>query len=120
MARKIIMLLSSVTLGISGIILSFALNLLLNLLNIRISDNVMTLIQILGALYFSFGVLNWMAKSSLVGGIYNRPIVLANLAHHFIGGLALLKGQLFKTDASYVIWVLGMLYFFLLSPSGIC
>lgn len=110
MTRKIIMLLSSVTLGISGIILSFAPNLLLNLQNIRISDNAMTLTQILGALYFSFGVLNWMAKSGLVGGIYNRPIVLANFTHYFVGGLALLKGQLFKADTSYVVWLLGVIY----------
>ncbi len=48
--------------------------------------------QLLGALYISQGVLNWIAKGNPMGGIYGRPIGLANLVHFTIGGLALAKG----------------------------
>ena len=50
------------------------------------------LIQILGALYVAFAMLNWTAKDSLIGGIYNRPIAIGNLVHFLIAALALGKG----------------------------
>ena len=52
---------------------------------------VVMLIQLLGALYFGFAALNWMAQGNLVGGIYSRPVTMANLLHFAIAGLALLK-----------------------------
>ena len=38
-----------------------------------------------------FAMLNWMAKGVIIGGIYSRPIVIANLAHFLIGDLELIK-----------------------------
>jgi len=49
------------------------------------------LVQIAGALYLGFAMLNWMAQGSIIGGIYSRPVAIGNLAHFTIGGLALLK-----------------------------
>ena len=50
------------------------------------------LIQLLGALYLGFAIINWMAKDSLIGGIYNRPVALGNLLHFTAAALALAKG----------------------------
>ena len=50
------------------------------------------ILQILGGLYFGFAMLNWTAKSNLIGGIYSRPVAIANFAHFVIGALALTKG----------------------------
>ena len=36
-------------------------------------------------------MLNWMAKGTLIGGIYNKPIAIGNFTHFTIGGLALIK-----------------------------
>jgi hypothetical protein len=49
------------------------------------------LIQIAGALYLGFAMLNWMARGNLIGGIYSRPVAIGNIAHFTIGGLCLLK-----------------------------
>ncbi|HEY1325391.1 MAG TPA: hypothetical protein VGI14_00530 [Casimicrobiaceae bacterium] len=49
------------------------------------------LIQMAGALYLGFAMLNWMAQGSVMGGIYGRPVAVGNLAHFTIGALALLK-----------------------------
>ena len=49
------------------------------------------MVQILAALYLGFAMLNWTAKDSLVGGIYNRPLVVGNILHFVVGGLALAK-----------------------------
>lgn len=52
------------------------------------------MLQMAGALYIGFAMLNWMAKGVLMGGIYARPVVMGNLTHFLVGGLALFKAQL--------------------------
>jgi hypothetical protein len=52
------------------------------------------LIQMAGALYLGFAMLNWMAQGGVMGGIYGRPVAIGNLAHFTIGALALLKALL--------------------------
>ena len=47
--------------------------------------------QLLGALYLGFAMLNWMTKASLIGGIYNRPLAIGNFMHFAAGALALVK-----------------------------
>lgn len=66
-------------------------------------------IQLLGALYFSFALLNWTAKDSLIGGIYNRPIAMGNLVHFTIGALALIKGA-FANPAVTAILAFAIVY----------
>lgn len=67
------------------------------------------LIQILGALYFGFAVINWMARSAPIGGIYNRPLVLANLLHFVPAGIALIKVLIDGADAA-LLWPLALGY----------
>jgi hypothetical protein len=50
------------------------------------------LVQVTGALYLGFAMLNWMVRDSRIGGIFNRPIVVGNLVHFTSAGLAMLKG----------------------------
>lgn len=111
MNTKIVMTLSSVTLGTAGILLTFMPEILLSQLSIEPNKPVLFLMQILGALYFAFGMLNWMTKTSLIGGIYNRPIAVANFTHFFIAGLALTKGLISNPNSSYIIWTAGVIYF---------
>lgn len=66
------------------------------------------LVQLLAALLFAFGMANWVARGSLMGGIYNRPLALGNLTHFTIGALALLKAALSARDA--VTWTLSAVY----------
>lgn len=49
------------------------------------------LIQAAGALYLGFAILNWMARSNLVGGIYSRPVAAGNLVHFSVVAITLLK-----------------------------
>jgi hypothetical protein len=57
------------------------------------------LVQITGALYLGFAMLNWMAQGNIIGGIYSRPVAIANLAHFTIGGLTFLKFVLGNHEA---------------------
>lgn len=61
------------------------------------------LVQVGGALYVGFAILNWMAQGNLIGGIYSRPVAIGNLAHFTIGGLALLKSVIAGQRAVEII-----------------
>jgi hypothetical protein len=67
------------------------------------------LIQLMGVLYFSFALMNWTAKDSLIGGIYARPVSLANFGHFFAGALLLLKYQL-SNQMNFSIFVALVVY----------
>jgi hypothetical protein len=47
------------------------------------------LVQLLGAALFGLGMLNWMNRFAQVGGIYGRPLVVANFANGLTGALML-------------------------------
>lgn len=57
---------SALFLGIMGIILSFAPEQLLVLLDQASNPALILFTQILGALYFGFGIMNWMGKTVLM------------------------------------------------------
>ncbi|MBK8782735.1 MAG: hypothetical protein IPO22_13215 [Anaerolineales bacterium] len=87
MNTKILMMSSSLALGLAGIFALFAPEVLLP----SAAGATSVLVQLMGALYFSFALMNWTAKDSAIGGIYARPVSLANFSHFFSGVLLLLK-----------------------------
>ena len=84
---------SSLFLGIAGLCASFAPQELLAFFGASATGPAPILMQLMGALYFAFALVNWTAKDNIIGGIYSRPVSLGNLAHFVIGALALAKGQ---------------------------
>jgi len=91
MNTKLLMTISSLILGLAGIFALFAPDVLLTMFNVPASDSLSVLVQLTGALYFSFALMNWTAKDSAIGGIYARPVSLANFSHFFTGTLILAK-----------------------------
>ena len=110
MNTKILMTLSAIILALIGISLIFLPKEILDYLELSVSETLQLLMQIIGSLYFALAILNWMSKGSIIGGIYNRPIAMANLAHFVIAGLALIKGILANPSLSYVIWSIAIIY----------
>jgi hypothetical protein len=47
--------------------------------------------QLLGAAWLGVAALNWLQRGARLGGIYGRPVVLANLVLYFVGALSLLR-----------------------------
>lgn len=47
------------------------------------------LVQLIGALYLGFAILNWTARGQLIGGIYGRPVALGNFAHFAVMAITL-------------------------------
>ena len=91
MKTKLLMTSSAVFFGIIGILLSFLPNEIAEYLSVEPTIITILFLQILGALYLGFGILNWTAKGTLIGGIYNRPITLGNLMHFVVGAITLVK-----------------------------
>lgn len=110
MNTKLLMSSSAVSLGIIGLSLTFLAPEIAGYILVPSTTIVQLFIQLLGALYFAFAMLNWMAKGNVMGGIYNRPIAIANLTHFMVGGLALFKSLLNHPDLPYAIWAVAVLY----------
>ena len=91
MNTKILMTSSSLFLALAGMFTLLAPDVLLSALGVAATAHLSVLVQLIGALYFSFALMNWTAKDSAIGGIYARPVSLANFSHFFIGTLLLAK-----------------------------
>ena len=77
------MTLSAIILALIGISLIFLPKEILDYFELSVSDTLELLMQIIGSFYYAFAMLNWMSKGSIIGGIYNRPIAIANLTHYY-------------------------------------
>ncbi|WP_210463318.1 hypothetical protein [Rufibacter roseolus] len=92
MNTKIVMSGSAVVMAVLGLTASFLPQEVLASLGAEATGMAPLLVQLLGALYLGFAILNWMAKGILIGGIYARPLAMGNFLHFFSGAMALLKG----------------------------
>jgi hypothetical protein len=110
MNTKIIMTISALVLGASGIALIFAPDIVLNNLKVDTTSTSLLLAQVMGGLYFGFSMLNWMTKASPIGGIYNRPIAVANFSHFLIAGLSIIKLLTSGPGQPTILWASGALY----------
>ena len=110
MNTKLVMTLSAIIMATIGISASFIPYEILTFIGLPTNQPLPLLIQVIGAMYFAFAMLNWMSKGSIIGGIYNRPIAIANWTHFVIAGLALIKGILSNPSLSYIIWSIAIIY----------
>jgi hypothetical protein len=90
---KVLMVASSLTLGLAGIAASFAPSELLRAVGSPAVEPLPVLIQLLGGTYLGFAMTNWTAKDNIIGGIYSRPVSLGNSVLFLTGALALAKQQ---------------------------
>lgn len=103
---------SAVLLGFSGILLTFFPEELSAILVRSGNETLSIFIQIIGAMYFAFGMLNWMSRKSRIGGIYNRPIAIANMTHFMMVGITLTKLKLANSELPVGFWVIVLIYLF--------
>lgn len=103
MKTKPLMIASSLIPGLAGLFALFAPEELLKLFNLPQTTPLPVFIQLMGAFYLSVALMNWTAKDNIIGGIYLRPITIANFAHFNIGALTLIKYQL-SGAANVFLW----------------
>ena len=126
MNTKTLMIISAIFLAINGFGFTFFPN-EISVLLINDDNHIFILIlQILGALYLGFSILNWMSKTNLIGGIYSKPLLIGNLLHFFTASMALIK-LTFKVETNlqlifsytiiYSLFTLFFGYVFFTNPS---
>ncbi|HEX7176104.1 MAG TPA: hypothetical protein VF240_12660 [Pyrinomonadaceae bacterium] len=93
MNTKVLMVASSLALGLAGIAASFAPSEMLRAVGSPAVEPLPVLIQLLGGTYLGFAMTNWTAKDNIIGGIYSRPVSLGNSVLFLTGALALAKQQ---------------------------
>ena len=93
MNTKILMISSAIFLGAIGLILTFLPQESIVFLSESKTEFNVVVLQILGAFYLGFAMLNWMARANLIGGIYSRPVAFGNSMHFTISSLTLIITQ---------------------------
>ncbi len=76
---------------VSGITLLFAPDMVLPRLVPGYPEAAGWLGQLLGAAWLGVAALNWLNRSTLLGGIYGRPVVAANMALYLVSALVLVR-----------------------------
>ena len=126
MNTKTLMIISAIFLAVNGFGFTFFPN-EISVLLINDDNHIFILIlQILGALYLGFSILNWMSKTNLIGGIYSKPLLIGNLLHFFTASMALIKltskvetnlQLIFSYTIIYSLFTLFFGYVFFTNPS---
>ena len=98
--------LSAALLLLGGLALLFASDVLLPALVPGFPPAAAWLGQWLGAAWLGVAAMNWLQRAAMLGGIYGRPIVLANLALYFVSALSLLRALLGGAAPPAAWWVL--------------
>jgi len=108
------MVVSAALLLLAGIVTAFFPDRVLATHGTAPDNATLLLIQMMGALYLGFAMLNWMARGVLMGGIYARPIALGNFLHFAMVAILLWKAavqfevvQLASSAAVFSVFAIG-------------
>jgi hypothetical protein len=94
MKTKILMTLSAILMAVLGLAATFLPQEILSQLGVEPHGLAVLQLQILGALYLGFAMLNWMARGNLIGGVYSRPVAMGNFLHFAVIAITLVKALL--------------------------
>lgn len=103
------MISSAVVMGLIGVVASFLPEEILSNAGQAAPEFSILIIQIAGALYLGFAMMNWMAKTVLMGGIYARPLCMGNFLHFAIAAVILIKVTMNATSLKFV-WIAAIVY----------
>ncbi len=115
MNTRILMALSALLMALLGLGATFLPQEILAWFGASPAGPGVLLVQVVGALYLGFAMLNWMSRANRIGGIYNRPIAVGNLLHFAVVAITLLKAV---AGGSRDIAVLGGLAVYVLFAVG--
>ena len=91
---------SALWLGVGGFVLLFAPDAVLPRLVAGYPAGGLWLGQLLGAAWLGLAALNWINRRLILGGVFGRPIVLANAIHYFVSAMVLVRAVTRQPEAS--------------------
>ena len=94
MHTRVLMILSAALMGIIGLAFSFMPQEVLGLHGTTPDNAPVLLLQMAGAVYLGFALVNWGARGVLIGGVYSRPVAAGNFFHFAIVSITLIKAAI--------------------------
>ncbi len=94
MHSRALMIASAAFLAVLGFATSFLPEKVLGLHGTVPDTPTLLLVQMTGALYLGFAILNWTARGVLIGGIYARPVALGNFLHFAMVSVMLIRAAI--------------------------
>jgi len=94
MHTRVLMIISALFMALLGLGTLFAPEEVLSMHGTSPDNATKLLIQMMGALYLGYAILNWTARGVLIGGIYSRPVALGNFWHYVIVSILLSKAAI--------------------------
>ena len=94
MYTRALMTSSAAFMAVLGLVTTFAPDKVLETHGTVPDNATLLLIQMMGALYLGFAILNWAARGVLIGGIYARPVAAGNFLHFLMVGITLTKAAI--------------------------
>jgi hypothetical protein len=61
------------------------------------------ILQVLSAALLGLGILDWFSRVNLIGGIYGRPLALANFLFFFVSTAALVRAVLHHSEPLLIL-----------------
>lgn len=107
MSSKQLVALSVLVYGLFGFALLFMPQELLALNESAAAPHAALLAQFLGAALLGFAAMNWMARGSILGGIYGRAVMNGNFTFAFISALLAVRPLLAPAPPLW-LWVYGV------------
>jgi len=107
---RVLLLASTIFNGMMGLLTSFLPQEVLKISDLPSSAVNVLLVQLLSAFYISFAMINYLSKDAIIGGIYNRPILMGNIAYHGIAAIALVKYTFSQAEFSAILLTLTVVY----------
>ena len=97
---------SAALLLVAGIVLLFASDDVLPRLVSGFPESGAWVGQLLAAALLALGATNWLSRSQLLGGIYGRPVVMANAVFYFVAAMVTLRAAA-SGDVANSLWVVA-------------
>jgi hypothetical protein len=91
---RTLMIASAALMGVIGLAASFMPQEVLSLHGTTPDNATVLFVQMAGAVYLGFAMLNWMARGVLIGGIYARPLAAGNFLHFVVAAITLVKAAM--------------------------
>jgi hypothetical protein len=94
MHTRVLMIASAALLAVMGLGMSFMPQEVLGMHGTVPDNATVLLVQMAGAVYLGFAMLNWMARGILMGGIYAKPVAAGNFLHFVMVAITLIKAAM--------------------------
>lgn len=124
-STQTLLIASTIFNGMMGLLTSFLPQEVLKINDLPTSPTNVLFLQILSAFYIGLAMINYLSKDAAIGGIYNRPILMGNIAYHGIASIALVKfafrqdifsATLITLTVVYCVLSIGFLKLFFVGP----